>query len=119
MNFQFGSANVVLSGGIAIDGSGNIGTYYLAGGGAGLGARVSGGLSVNASNAKTICDLSGPFVGGSFGGGWGPAASGDYFTGPSNNGWVYGAGLTLGKGLGLGGASQITNTIVNPIAKLW
>jgi len=78
-------------------------------------------LVVSASTGqmqKTINDLGGPFTNGSLGGGWGPSASGDFFTGPSNNGWVTGGGVTVGAGLGAGGSSSITVTGVSPIGNL-
>lgn len=119
INGQIGSININISGGIAVDSSGNIGTYTTGGGGLGIGAKIAGGMSISGSNAKTICDLSGPFASGSVGGGWGPNASGDYFTGSSRNGWVTGGGITIGAGLGAGGSSAITGTKVYPIWKLW
>lgn len=119
VNVQWGPVTITGSAGVVIDGYGHVGVYYLGGGGLGVGAKISGGVSVNASNAKTICDLSGPFNQGSLGGGWGPNASGDYFTGNSPNGWVYGGGVTVGAGLGAGGSSDITWTEVTPIGSLW
>ena len=58
-----------MSGGIAVDGCGHLGTYTVGGGGVGVGARVSGGVSFGTSTAKTISDLGGPFANGSVGGG--------------------------------------------------
>jgi hypothetical protein len=110
---------VQLSGGIAIDSSGNIGTYTYYGAGVGVGEHVSGGVNVAGSNAKTICDLNGPFSNQSLGGGAGLDASVDTFSGSSNNGTIIGAGITLGAGLGLGGSSTITNTTVTPLGDLW
>jgi RHS repeat-associated protein len=118
MSFQFGAVNLNFSGGLVADGAGNIGTYTCGGGGLGMGARVSGGISTSVSNAMTISDLSGPFTNGSLGGGWGANASGDYFTGPSDNGWVTGGGVTVGAGLGGGGSSSITYTKISPIGNL-
>jgi RHS repeat-associated protein len=106
--------------GVAIDGNGNVGTYYAGGGGLGAGAHVSGGISTNASNASTICDLAGPFVNISAGGGWGPDATGDAFYGKDGNGNdIWGGGVTVGAGLGVGGSATVTDTVVNPIGKLW
>lgn len=119
IEFQIGTINLNFSGGFVIDDNGNIGTYTTGGGGLGMGARASGGISISFSNAQTISDLSGPFSSGSLGGGWGANASGDYFTGPSNNGWVTGGGVTIGAGLGAGGSSSITYTRINPIGQLW
>jgi RHS repeat-associated protein len=115
VNVQAGPINFNFSGGVVVDSSGNVGTYTTGGGGLGVGAEVSGGISVSGSNAQTINDLSGPFATGSLGGGWGPNASGDFFTGDSPHGWVYGGGVTVGAGLGAGGSSSITGTLINPL----
>jgi RHS repeat-associated protein len=115
VNVQAGPINFNFSGGVVVDSSGNVGTYTTGGGGLGVGAEVSGGISVSGSNAQTINDLSGPFATGSLGGGWGPNASGDFFTGDSPHGWVYGGGITVGAGLGAGGSSSITGTLINPL----
>ena len=45
--------------GAALDGHGNIATYYGGGGGAGTGFGASGGVQTLTSNAGTICDLAG------------------------------------------------------------
>jgi RHS repeat-associated protein len=116
---QFGSFSATFSAGYVMDGMGNYGAYYSAGPGLGSGGRLSGGISFGGSNAKTICDLRGPFFGGNLGGGWGPNAEGNMFSGPSANGDVYGGGLTLGAGLGAGGSSNITGTIIAPRGTLW
>jgi len=119
VNLQFGAININFSSGLVLDHCGNIGTYSTIGGGLGAGARVSGGISFSASNAKFISDLAGPFANGSLGGGWGANASGDYYTGPSDNGFVTGGGVTIEAGLGAGGSSSITSTKVFTIGKLW
>ena len=118
-DLQLGLINITISGGIAIDSSGDIGTYFTGGGGIGAGAHVSGGLNVSASNAKTICDLSKTFAYGELGGGWGPDAEGTFFSGPSNDGWVNGGGVTVGAGLGAGGAAGLSYTHISPLGKLW
>jgi RHS repeat-associated protein len=115
VNFQFGPVNIQFSAGVAIDGTGAVGTYHVAGGGLGEGADVSGGLSVAVSNGHSISDLNGPFTNVSLGGGWGPHASGDGFSG----GGVSGGGVTIGAGLGVGGAAAITTTTVTPYGHLW
>ncbi|WP_352498958.1 hypothetical protein [Mesorhizobium sp. M0030] len=121
LNFQFGPVVVQFSAGLAIDGTGALGTYYAAGGGLGVGADVSGGVSVAYSpNACSIDDLNGPFNNVSLGGGWGPHASGDGFFGKGANGRsIAGAGITLGAGLGEGGADTVTTTNVTPIGHIW
>ncbi len=112
---QVGPFTFTGSAGIAFDGSGNIGVYTTGGGGAGAGGGVSGGVSVSGSNAQTINDLSGPFNQVSLGGGWGPNASGDAFTGSSPNGTVHGGGVTVGPGLSAGGSTTITGTNITPL----
>ena len=120
LNIQLGPINIHFSSGFAIDSSGNVGAYNTAGGGfGGTGAEASGGLSLNASNANSICDLSGPFASGNVGGGLGGGAAANYFTGPSQDGWVTGGGVTLGAGLGAGGSVGGTDTYVNPLWRLW
>ena len=119
VNFQLGPINLQVSGGVAVDGNGNFGGYGAYGGGIGEGAQVSGGLSVNSSNAKTICDLNGLFTNVSAGGGWGQSASGDAFYGTDSQGnRIEGGGITIGAGAGAGGVVTITNTTVAPIGKL-
>jgi RHS repeat-associated protein len=115
LNFQIGPININFSGGFAIDGQGNVGTYYVGGGGVGAGAHASGGLSFSGSNAKTICDLSGPFANANLGGGLGPDAEANGYIGNSPDGTVIGGGVTLGAGLGAGGSGGGTYTVVNPI----
>jgi hypothetical protein len=101
--------------GIAFDGYGNVGLYGETGPGVGGGADASGGLVLHGSNAKTICDLSGPFANVSVGGGWGAHATGDAFYGYANDGSrIEGGGLTLGFGAGATSSVSITNTNVIP-----
>ena len=87
--------------------------------GIGAGAEGAGGLTVSVSNAKTICNIGGPFVNGSFGAGAGPDISGDLFFGPSPNGQVAGGGLTFGAGAGVGASEGVTYTVVQPLVRLW
>ena len=115
LNFQFGPINVNWSSGFVIDGQGNIGTYNVVGGGLGVGAKVSGGLNFSGSNAKTICDLSGPFANANLGGGLGPDAEANGWIGNSPDGTVIGGGVNLGGGLGAGGSGGGTYTWINPI----
>lgn len=95
-------------------------TYDAAGGGLGEAADVSGGVSAAYSpNLCSIYDLNGPFGNVDLGGGWGPHATGDAFYGQGVNAqFVTGAGITLGAGLGEGGASTITTTAVT-IGHVW
>jgi len=116
---QLGPINLNYSAGIAIDGHGNIGTFGVPGGGVGVGAGVSGGVSFTGSNAETICDLGGWFDNFSVGAGAGVDASIEGFTGPSDHGPVVGGGFTLGAGLGAGGSVGASYTVVNPIGRLW
>jgi hypothetical protein len=119
IDIELGPVNWNFSKGLVIDDNGNIGVYTAIGSGLGMGEPISGGISTSVSNAQTIFDLQGPFSSGSLGGGWGPNASGDYFTGPSPDGWVIGGGITIGAGLGAGGSSSITVTQISPIGHLW
>jgi RHS repeat-associated protein len=115
LNFDFGSLNGTFSFGFAFDDQGGVGTFSSEGGGFGLGTPgLSGGLALGYSNAKTICDLAGPFnqVGGSGGAGIGGGVSG--FAGASPDGLVTGASLTLGGGFGAGLSDSITTTTVTP-----
>ncbi|WP_175884245.1 RHS repeat-associated core domain-containing protein [Burkholderia sp. BCC0044] len=114
--FPFGLSGTYFAG-VAYDSEGNIGTYYGGGGGVGVGAGVSGGVSAQASNAKTICDLSGPFGNASAGLGAGANVSADGFWGPSDDGLVIGGGATFGPGLGVTSFNGATNTWVNPIGR--
>jgi len=117
LNFQFGPVVVQFSAGLAIDGTGALGTYYAAGGGLGVGADVSGGVSVAYSpNACSIDDLNGPFNNVSLGGGWGPHASGDGFFGKGANGRsIAGAGITLGLGWARAERTQLRRPTLPPL----
>jgi RHS repeat-associated protein len=104
--------------GLTFDSEGNFGTYSGSGYGIGAGAGLSGGISVQGSNAKTICDLRDKFDNISAGGGWGPSATGDGFYGDSPNGRVEGGGLTIGPGLGATGSATITDTTVTVLGQV-
>jgi len=108
----FGAGSVVGSAGIAIDSHGNVGLYYEGGAGAGYGGKGQGGILIHGSNAETIDDLQGPFFNASFGAGEGADVSIDGFFGDSAHGRVVGGGVTLGLGLGVGGSTTYTKTIV-------
>ncbi|MFZ0932346.1 MAG: FG-GAP-like repeat-containing protein [Syntrophobacteraceae bacterium] len=112
---QIGPLNINFSGGLAIDGNGNIGTFETIGGGLGVGAGGSLGISGSISNAQTIMDLQGPFATTTFGAGAGLSGSWDSYAGPSDNGWVTGSGLTLGLGLGGAADTGISDTWISPL----
>ena len=115
LNIQFGPISLNWNGGIVCDNKGHCGIYHTVGGGPGLGAKASGGLSFSASNAKTICDLGGPFSNLNLGGGAGLDAEANGWTGSSPNGRVVGGGFTLGGGLGAGGSAAGTYTWISSI----
>lgn len=117
VNVQLGPINFQVSGGIAVDSSGNIGLFDAGGGGLGVGANVSGGLNLSGSNAHTICGLGGPFVNVSGNAGAGLEGSVNGFTGfDRQRRPVVGGGLTVGAGAGGGVSDAITITNVIPIA---
>jgi hypothetical protein len=68
---QFGSVTIAASGGVVIDGAGNVGTYGVISGGPSVAIGASIGMQIGGSNAPTISDLRGPFaqVSGSVGAG--------------------------------------------------
>jgi RHS repeat-associated protein len=119
VNLQWGPFSFSGSAGFAIDAAGNLGTYSTVGVGGGAGAKVSGGVTATASNAKTICDLAGPFYNATAGGGAGGDIEGTAFSGSSPHGWVTGGGATVGAGLGAGGSVTYTGTIIKLLVKLW
>ena len=108
-----------LSGGIAWDGHGNVAPYVEGGGGASTSPDASIGVALHQSNGDLINDLNGPFVNVAAGGGWGPHATGDAFTGRGSQGQlVEGGGLTIGIGIGAGASTTITGTSVGvPISR--
>ena len=111
----WGPFNGNLTAGIAIDLQGNLGVYWSWGGGLGVGERLSGGINISVSNAKTVCDLSGPFANASGGGGLGAYGSANSFTGMSIDGQVTGWGITLGIGEGAVGSVTMTVTYMSVI----
>jgi RHS repeat-associated protein len=113
-NLQLGPITIVGSAGVALDNHGNFGITLAPGGGVGVGLNSSVTLSLQASNAKTICDLRGPFNNLSAGAGAGLDASLDSFYGTSDNGPVAGFGVGLGVGAGAGASTTITTTTVKP-----
>jgi hypothetical protein len=103
--------------GIALDSTGNVGTYGGWGIGLGAGAGASGGVSVQGSNALSICDLTGPFTNFSAGGGAGAAGTADGWGGASPDGRVTGGGATFGVGAGASAGASETVTYVQPLVR--
>jgi RHS repeat-associated protein len=100
--------------GIAFDGHGNLGFYFGGGGGVGTGAGCSLGLSLQGSNANTICGLRGPFEQyNGTGGVDGVGGTVDYFETPDMS--VSGGGVTLGLAGGASSFVGATGTVVRPI----
>jgi RHS repeat-associated protein len=108
-----------ISAGIAFDGHGNVASYNEIGGGASTSPDASIGISLHESNGDSIDDLNGPFVNLAVGGGWGPHATGDAFTGIGSQGQlVEGGGLTIGIGIGAAVSTTITDTTIGlPISQ--
>jgi RHS repeat-associated protein len=100
--------------GFAIDGNGSVGTYWGWGVGADAGAGASGGVSVQHSDARSICDLGGPFINASGGGGAAAAGTLDVWGGMSPDGFVTGEGATIGVGAGASAGASRTVTYVHP-----
>ncbi|MBA2494660.1 MAG: hypothetical protein H0V31_08195 [Acidobacteria bacterium] len=115
----FGVIATAIGGGLAVDGSGNVGLYSEGGGGRGFGAKGSLGLQITGTNANQITDLRGPFVNGSIGGGEGLAGSINTTFGQSNGSPIVGGGVTLGGGAGGGASTTITNTNVRKSFNVW
>ncbi len=102
----FGPVGVHATGfaGVAYDGS-NLAGYAGAGGGAGVGAGVTAGVQMGGSNAKSVCDLAGPFlsVGGS--GGEGVVVGGEGYAGKGSDGGTISGGNIF---IGVGGGTPIS-----------
>jgi hypothetical protein len=113
-NLQLGPVTIQGNAGLAVDDNGNVAVTYAAGGGVGVGLSSSATLTVLGSNAKTVCDLGGPFANTSVGAGAGLDASVGGFYGQSDHGPVIGAGA--GFGIGAGAGTTLTTTSVHPIA---
>ena len=106
--------------GFAIDGHGEIAPIYGGGLGQGMGEGLSGGVFIGASNATSVCNLSGPFANLALGGGWGPDATGDAFYGLDSQGQsVLGGSVTVGAGLGATSFDGATITHVGLVGNLW
>ncbi len=97
--------SVSFSGGLVFGNYGQVGTYQTFGLGGGPGVGGMAGGVVGASNAKDICDLSGPFADVNVGAAFGPGLGVDGYYGSSPNGPVYG-GQVLVAGGGAIGESQ-------------
>ncbi|MFZ5884571.1 MAG: RHS repeat-associated core domain-containing protein, partial [Chloroflexota bacterium] len=91
--------------GIAFDGNGNVGGYWTAGGGAGLGTTgIVAGVQGAWSNGDTICDLGGYSTNVGLNAGFGFGGTVDTFGGRgTRNQPVGGVGITLGGGVGVQG----------------
>ncbi|ENW97092.1 RHS repeat-associated core domain-containing protein [Acinetobacter sp. NIPH 298] len=104
-----------ISFGIASDDSGNFSFYGGAGSGAVTGTSgASIAVNNNFSNAKSVQDLSGWGYSTSIGGGLGPHATIDYFTGKSSHGTVFGGGASIGAGVGVGASINRGYTYISP-----
>jgi hypothetical protein len=103
--------------GLAIDLHGHVAIYRGGGGGVGLGAKVSTGISLSASNGNTVCALGGPFTNVSGTAGAGAGGTVDVFTGKGDapGGVVWGAGGTIGPTVGAAGGVTVTGTNVKPL----
>ena len=118
MNIQLDFLTLQYADQIAIDGHLNVAHLRVPGFGPGLGGKVSGGVSVAASNADNVDELSGWFNNQSVGGGLGPYGSVDVFEGRTETGKaILGGGGTIGIGVGAGATDTVTNTFVTPIGR--
>jgi RHS repeat-associated protein len=115
-NLQLGPVTIQGYKGLAVDSSGNVAVISSWGVGGGVGLNSSATLTVIGSNAKTVCDLRGPFANTSAGAGAGLDASVDGFYGSSDHGPVIGIGAGFGVGAGVGAGATLTTTNVRPIA---
>lgn len=121
-----GSINIPLIGPVGIGGGGFGGIAYdgtnwawYGGGGGGIGAGAGGslGIQIGGSNAKTVCDLQGPFGSLSASGGEGLIVGGEGYTGSGSQGQsVTGGNLFIGGGGGtpVSGTAGVTYTWVKP-----
>jgi len=115
INILLGSITLQGSSGFAIDNHGNVASLNVGGIGGGAGGRFSGGISVGASNAENVGQLSSWFNNVSVGVAAGPSASVEAFQGTAATGTtVVGGAFTAGVGLGGGSVTQ-TYTVVTPL----
>ena len=106
----------VFSVGLATDTCGNLAFYYSWGGGAGLGAGISGTGDVAVSSGDTVNDLAGPFVNNFVGAGDGLDSGAGTFGGLGANGQpVTGVTGSVGAGLGASASVTVTDTTIVPI----
>jgi RHS repeat-associated protein len=119
IGFQIGSASFTVSGGVVVDGAGNIGTYGSGYFGAGVGLDASIGVALGSSNAPTINDLNGPFaqVSGNIGAGLDVGAS-VYMGATSDHQPILGGEFTFGVGAGAGLSGGGSDTIISPIGNV-
>jgi hypothetical protein len=103
---------VAFGGGLAIDRAGNVALYGYAGKLIGTGIGGAAGLSVQASDARGVSNLAGPFAVASATAGAGWAGSADVFVDPVT-GDTAGGGMTFGGGGGYTVNGGVTTT------KLW
>ena len=90
-----------------------MGCILWGGGGAGVGAGGSIGVQAGGSNAKTVCDLRGPFVSASGSGGAGLVGGGEGYAGKDSDGnTVMGGNGFVGAGEGASGTVGATYTWV-------
>ena len=121
-----GSINIPLIGVVGVGGGGFGGIVYDGthwawygggGGGAGGGAGGSLGIQIGGSDAKSVCDLRGPFGSVSASGGEGLIIGGEGYTGSGSNGQtVSGGNFFIGGGVGtpVSGNGGVTYTWVKP-----
>ncbi|WP_410210228.1 hypothetical protein [Aquirhabdus sp.] len=102
--------------GIANDDQGNYSLYGSYGGGLATGTpALEAGVQAAVSNGRTVRDLSGKSYNVSVGGGLGPHATLDGFTGKTDdNRTVIGGGVSVGPGFGGGSVTGKSNTYVSP-----
>jgi hypothetical protein len=121
-----GSVNIPIIGPVGIGGGGFAGIVFdgtqwawYGGGGGGAGAGAGGllGIQIGGSNAKSVCDLSGPFGSVSASGGEGIIVGGEGYTGSGSQGQsVSGGNFFIGGGGGtpVSGTGGVTYTWVKP-----
>ena len=114
---QFGPVGASASAFFITDGmNSGIAISLGAGGGAGIDASVTPGIT--ASNASNIYDMAGPFSNISAGGGAGFGGVGDAYVGNSPDGPVFGGTVGIGPMVGGGASSSLTDTVVFPLPSL-
>lgn len=117
LNIQAGPVGFTVSGGVVVDGNGNVGTYGTIYGGIGAGADASIGVALGQSNAPTINDLAGPFaqVSGNLGAGVDAGYSAYMGTTPGNQA-IVGGEVQIGVGVGGSVSGGISDTIIQTIS---